>query len=169
MPPEFRTKADLKRKLLDNREIDPETNCWIYTAQWHSNGYGRVNIVYYPFKRMRQAHCVAAHLWRGLPLICKNIIYHKCDNPACFNPKHLKIFEDRRAAAYYYHKHEGFLNIGEDNSQSRMTLEQARRAGRPDNGRRNPRRDRHPPGPEQESGAAYQPARKLGLYLEARL
>jgi len=79
---------ELKRiPLIDRISLDEKTGCWNWRGPRNAKGYGRV---YYTGKN-RQAHRLAAHLWLGFDLDSPLQVLHKCDNPACFKPKHLFV------------------------------------------------------------------------------
>jgi HNH endonuclease len=64
---------------------EPNTGCWLWTGAQYRHGYGAFSI-----RRCvpRQAHRIAWQLERGD--IPEGIdVLHRCDVPACVNPKHL--------------------------------------------------------------------------------
>jgi len=85
--------ASVEDRLLGNRKIDPVTGCWLWTgAKTGRGGYG-----YYVTggRKARKAVLVpraAASVWLGLDLSGSlPHVLHRCDTPACFNPRHLYL------------------------------------------------------------------------------
>jgi hypothetical protein len=70
---------------LEYREIDPITGCWLWTKARGKKGYGQIWIVD-KFIRVSRA---SYEIFVG-PIPEGLIVMHKCDNPPCFNPDHLK-------------------------------------------------------------------------------
>lgn len=69
---------------VDQRGTD---ECWPWTGELNSMGYGRIN-TYPNGRRVRLlAHRLAAQM-AGL-VIEGQVVRHKCDNPQCVNPFHL--------------------------------------------------------------------------------
>jgi len=78
------SKEEFKKFLLSIREVT-EKNCWI--TSYFKNKKERPQIKYRG--RTIFLHRVSFSLWKEDP---KNkLLLHSCDNPKCFNPKHLRI------------------------------------------------------------------------------
>lgn len=73
--------------LIQRITLDFVTGCWNWNGSRTPEGYGRA---YFQGKTTR-AHRLAAYLWLRHPINSPLFVLHKCDNPSCFNPKHLYI------------------------------------------------------------------------------
>ena len=62
--------------------LGTDTQCWEWRGAKNPRGYGRVA------GHRKMAHRVAYELVCG-PIPPGKLLRHKCDNPACCNPKHL--------------------------------------------------------------------------------
>jgi len=71
----------MKKQLLQNCHI--KNDCWQWTGAVDTHGYGQVKVA----GRNILVHRLAYELWVGL---IQNEIHHTCENPLCFNPKHLR-------------------------------------------------------------------------------
>lgn len=69
-----------------------ETKCWDWTGSSY-NGYGIFNKKFPEINIhiKEQAHRLAFVVYNGIPLPPGAQVNHICDNPACFNPDHLKL------------------------------------------------------------------------------
>jgi len=70
--------------FLNKFHIAGENDCWLWSAGVSLFGYGRFRINY----KTQYAHRLSWLLYKGnIPTgLC---VLHRCDTPACLNPKHL--------------------------------------------------------------------------------
>lgn len=110
---------DIAQVLLNNRQLDASTGCWLWTKSG-SSGYGTVH-----WKgEYWRVHRIAAVLWLEPPTAEKNFVCHRCDVRACFNPEHLywgNAADNMRDAL-----NRGRRAVGEQHSRAKVTAEQVR-------------------------------------------
>ena len=75
----------LVERLANRSKLDPVTGCinWTGTAV---RGYGRIRVG----PREVLTHRLAFELARG-PIPAGLEVLHRCDNPSCMNPEHLRV------------------------------------------------------------------------------
>ena len=73
-------------RLLARRRINPLTGCWEWQGRRDRWGYGRITIAH----RRYSVHRLSAALFLGFDLTSPLHILHRCHNPPCFRPDHLR-------------------------------------------------------------------------------
>ncbi|MCW7536708.1 HNH endonuclease [Aquabacterium sp. A7-Y] len=117
-----RPETPLRQRFLAKFKIDPETQCWNWTAASCPQGYGFL-------KRkdgvQLRAHRVAYQLYNG-EISCGWCVCHRCDNPRCVNPAHLFVGTHKDNAADMVAKGRAARSLGEHNPAARLTADQVR-------------------------------------------
>lgn len=66
-------------------KVHKTPGCWEWTAATNSNGYGHI----YVEGRVKAAHRISWE-WANGPVPDGMVIDHRCSNPLCVNPEHLR-------------------------------------------------------------------------------
>lgn len=79
--------SKVRVRLLSRREIDAETDCWLYMGATTGNGYGYARYG----NDMAYVHRLSAIFYLDFAPEPGLYVLHRCDNPQCFNPAHLFV------------------------------------------------------------------------------
>lgn len=75
--------------------IKKNAGCWEFQGYRDRDGYGQIRIGSAKDKsrKMVKAHRVSFSIFNGVSLeeMKGKVVMHRCDNPACICPKHLKL------------------------------------------------------------------------------
>lgn len=74
-------------RLLQSRNVDPDTGCWQWQKYTDREGYGYTTG--WTGQKVR-AHRLAYELFRG-PIGAGLVTDHLCENTSCINPWHLEL------------------------------------------------------------------------------
>jgi hypothetical protein len=93
---------------------EPNTGCWLWLGATNQYGYGQVHWD----GRTRAAHRVSYEVHVGA-IPAGAFLCHRCDNPACVNPRHLMVAD--HAANMADMRVKGRSNHGERNGRARFS------------------------------------------------
>lgn len=119
-PPQLRRgngkEFSLRYRLTRRVYKVPSTRCWEWLGVTSRGGYGilRVRGI------KRQAHRLMWELAHG-PIPKSMMIMHRCDNPPCINPRHLKIGSNVDNVADSTRKKRRWKPLGELNGNTKLT------------------------------------------------
>lgn len=112
-------KFSIFQKFLQYFFIGANDDCWEWTGSLSKSGYGYFN---WEDEGVQLAHRCAYRLFIGhIPK--KLNVCHSCDNPRCVNPNHLWLGTQKENIEDMICKNRRFNTAGENNGNSRLTLE----------------------------------------------
>jgi hypothetical protein len=79
--------VDILERLLNKVSTEPNSGCWLWTGATNRKGYGLMRDQF-PSTKTVLAHRVSFMIVKG-PIPNGMCVLHKCDIPACVNPRHL--------------------------------------------------------------------------------
>lgn len=89
---------NIKERLMKHVKVNPETNCWEWQGYKYKGGYGLMRTGGAEAPR-ESSHRVSYKIYRG-EIPNGLFVLHLCNNPACVNPEHLEIGDQRQNLAY---------------------------------------------------------------------
>jgi hypothetical protein len=82
-------EKSIDRFFTKFEKLGPDA-CWEWQGQKDKDGYGKFSYRVKPKRYFERAHRISAGIYLG-DVVGDAIVMHKCDNPSCVNPNHLKI------------------------------------------------------------------------------
>ena len=112
-------KDVLRKRIVDNVVVDPDSGCWLWQRTTNGRGYGNMRA---GSRGVVRSHRIAYEVFVG-PIPDGMVVCHKCDQPLCCNPEHL--FADTQANNMRDAVKKGrmYSPRGSSNPASRLTKE----------------------------------------------
>jgi hypothetical protein len=110
-------RKTIRERLLSKITIDPITGCWVWQETKGRGGYGKLTIN----SRRYQAHRIAYLEFIG-PIPAGLLVMHRCDNPACICPDHLKLGTHQDNTDDMVRKGRQRSPLGEQHGNAKLTV-----------------------------------------------
>lgn len=114
---------------------EPNTGCWLWGGRFDSKGYGRLS----HRGTFQTAHRQSYFYFKG-EFDTKKHVLHSCDNPACVNPEHLSLGDQRQNNIERDIRGRQKTKHGEEHKLAKLTTEQVIEIRRIHNPKTNPTR-----------------------------
>ena len=77
-------RVNIIERILRRTERMADDECWVSDYATNHNGYAHID-------GGKRLHRIAWEAHNAEPIPSGMVIMHTCDNPACFNPEHLRL------------------------------------------------------------------------------
>jgi len=112
-------KGNKLENILDTTVINNSTGCWEWQGCKDRDGYGTMGYQ----NQTRLVHRLAYMLFYNTSEedIKGKVVMHKCDNPSCINPEHIKLTTQRENIIDMHKKGRAADQTGEKNGNAKLT------------------------------------------------
>lgn len=88
------SRTTVESRVARLSRLDPVTSCWVWIGSKDKDGYGKVNARLPDGKKVYLAHRMTFIYFVG-EIPDDKEIDHRCKNPSCINPEHLRLMTHR--------------------------------------------------------------------------
>jgi hypothetical protein len=113
---------EAEKRFWAKVKIRGDEECWEWQACRKAEGYGRIVVA----GHVRGAHRVSWIIANAAPIPENMLVMHRCDNPPCVNPAHLRLGTDIDNANDMLSKGRDRRPIGTESPLARVTEQDVR-------------------------------------------